>query len=633
MRTTRRGFLGVAAGAAAAVTTTTAAAAEPEPLIGDGPELDGVDRPTTATLTPFLDVLPVPRVLRPKDREVVLEMRSVRRRLHSQLPPTRLWTYAGSFPGPTIEVRRGQKVKVAWTNTIKDETVPVTAVQVPAGPTIPINQPGRDGATPRADVAAIPPWLAVHLHGAITNAGNDGWSENGLLAGEAEAVEYLNDQPCTGLWYHDHGMHVGTWTVFSGLLGAYLVRDEEEDALGLPAGRHEVPLILCDRNFDTDAAGLLTGDLLHKVQIAATTPKVVTRPFAGPYTLVNGVVWPYMDVEPRWYRFRVLNAANARTFRLRLLDEASGQPVTGVVKQIGSDGGLLPAPVAIDGDLVLAPAERADVLVDFRALAGRRVKLVNCGPGAPGQPAPQANIPFPDVMQFRVADRRPHDSFTLPAVISPSFVRTTHDNLPADHGHRVVLTMVGGGDHAQMWEMAEDPAAPVGTEGVVQIKDASGTVRTYRRVARMPDDAVNFFAALGGTEAWTFVNVAPAMHPMRIHLMRFQILSRDVYDISGFKVDRGTTETPVTFKQAGVLDPNEQGWKDVVRVGGAEVVKVAGRFEGGSGRFAYHCHLLEHQDEGMMRPLVVFPPAVLALRGQHGHHRHALVDQARLRGR
>ncbi|MFI6319434.1 multicopper oxidase family protein [Nonomuraea sp. NPDC050556] len=621
MKTSRRGFLGVAVGTAATIATANRAEAA-EPLIEPATDLPGVDAPSTATLTPFADALPVPPVLRPRAREVTLEMRSVRRRLHSQLPPTRLWTYEGCFPGPTIEVRRGQKVRVGWTNRIEGENVPVTAVQVPAGPAVPVNQPGRDGATPRADVAAIPPWLVVHLHGAITGAGNDGWSENGLASGETQAVEYLNDQPSTALWYHDHGMHVGTWTVFSGLLGAYLIRDDEEEALGLPRGRQEIPLILCDRNLDTTADGLLTGDLLHKVQITATSPKVVTRAFAGPYTLVNGVIWPYLDVDPRWYRFRVLNASNARTYRLQLVDESTGQPVVGAVKQIGSDGGLLPSPVSLDGALVLSPAERADLLVDFRALRGKRVKLVNTAPGvAPGAPAPSANIPFPEVMQFRVADRRPNDGFTLPAVVSPSFRRTTHDDIPADHGHRLVLTMVGGGDHAQMWEMEEDPAATPGAEGVVQVDG-----RTYRRIARMPDDQVNFFAAVGGWEVWTFLNVAPALHPMHIHLMRFQLLSRDIYDISGIDIAGGTTRRPLARTGPGVVDPNEQGWKDVVRVGQAEAVKVAGRFKGGSGRYAYHCHLLEHQDEGMMRPLVVFPPAVLALRGAHDHHPHFLTD-------
>ncbi|WP_327086097.1 multicopper oxidase domain-containing protein [Nonomuraea sp. NBC_01738] len=580
-----------------------------------------------AVLKPFADALPVPPLLRPRGREVTVEMRSVRRRLHAQLPPTRLWTYEGIFPGPTIEVRSGQRVRLSWVNAVADEHVPVTAVQVPAAASIPINRPGREGAVPRADVAAITPWLVTHLHGAVTGANNDGWGENGVSPGESQTVEYLNEQPSAALWYHDHGMHVGTWTVFSGLLGAYLIRDEEEESLGLPEGCFEIPLILCDRNLDTDAAGLLTGDLLHKVQITATTPKVVTRAFAGPYTLVNGVIWPYAEVEPRWYRFRVLNASNARAYRLQLLDEDTGQPVTGVVRQIGTDGGLLPAPVPIDGALVLAPAERADLLVDFRGLRGKRVRWVNTTPGvAAGQPAPGANIPFPEVMQFRVGDQRPVESFQPPEVTSPSFVRTTRHSVPGDHQHRVVLTMVGGGDHAQMWEMAEDPGAAPGTEGVVQIDD-----RIYRRMARMPDDAVGFFATLGGWEMWTFLNVAQAMHPMHIHLMRFQILSRDIYDISGFSVAGGTTTKPLTRTGPGVIDPNEQGWKDIVRVERAEAVTVAGRFDGGTGRYAYHCHLLEHQDEGMMRPLLVFPPSVMRLRGQHAGHPHRLTDLARLR--
>jgi spore coat protein A len=587
--------------------TTGAARAQARPR-GGGGRLAGPDRPVTATLTPFADALPVPPVLRPGGGEVTVEMRSVRRRLHSQLPPTRLWTYDGHFPGPTIEVRRGQRVRIVWVNGIGDERVPVTAVQVATGA---LDRPGSGDAVARADVAAIPAWPVVHLHGAVTGAGNDGWSENGLRAGETQIVEYANNQPAAALFYHDHGMHVSTWTVFSGLFGSYLIRDSEEDALGLPRGAHEIPLVLCDRNLETDPSGLLTGRLLHKVAITRVSPRVVTRPFEGPYTLVNGVIWPYLDVRPRWYRFRVLNASNGRTFRLRLIDETTGQPVIGVVKQIGADSGLLPAPVDVDGPLVLAPAERADLLVDFRALGGRRVRLVNTSPdAAPGQTS--RDVAFPEVMQFRVAAGRPKESFTPPAVTSPGFVRIRQDHLPAGHPHRVVLTMSGGSYHTQMWEMVEDPSAKPGTEGVVRIGKT-----VYRRVARMPDEGVHFFAELGGWEVWTFLNVARFMHPMHIHLMRFQILSRDIYDISGFDVATGIARKPLTRKGPGVIDPGEKGWKDVVRVDTAEMVKVAGRFTGGTGRYAYHCHLLEHQDEGMMRPFVVFPPAVLALRGLH----------------
>ncbi|MCT9930072.1 multicopper oxidase domain-containing protein [Planotetraspora sp. A-T 1434] len=586
------------------------------PSGGDVPDLAGVDQPVTATLTPFADALRVPPVIRPEG-DLTIEMRSVARRLHSQLPPTTLWAYEGHVPGPTIEVRRGRRLRVYWTNRIEGENVPVTAVQVyaPVGTITPPNTlPGRGGAVPRADVAGIPPWLVVHLHGAVTGGGQDGWSENGHVAGEVQISEYLNRQPSAALWYHDHTMHTSTWTIFAGLFGMYWIRDDEEDALGLPSGPYEMPLILCDRNLETDAAGRLTGRLLHKVTFRNEIQRV-TRPFEGPYTLVNGIIWPYLDVEPRWYRFRVLNAANSRTFRLALIDEATGKTVTGAVKQIGTDGGLLPAPVPLEF-LTLSSGERADVLIDFGGHAGRRLRLVNtAADGTPGLPAP--GMPHPEVMQFRVGGQAAEggDAFRLPAVVSPSFVRTTHDSLPPDRTHRIVLTKVGGGRHSEMWEMEKvhPDSVKIPSEGVVQLKTADGNVLTYRRIANGPDDVVNYFAELGAWELWTFINATDFPHPMHIHLMRFQAISRDIYDVSGFDATLGTTLKPMAYKQAGVLTPGEQGAKDVILVGENEVVTVAGRFEGATGRFAYHCHLLEHQDEGMMRPLVVYPPGIMAL--------------------
>ncbi|GII55425.1 multicopper oxidase [Planotetraspora thailandica] len=682
MDTSRRNFLGLAtamavtgaaAPASASVRRTAAVPPVPDamPETGAGassatpdirahlsgwdvPELAGADQPVTATLTPFADAMRVPPLIRPETAELTIEMRSVAARLHSQLPPTRLWTYEGLFPGPTIEVHREQRLRVAWTNRIENETVPVTAVQSYAqvgSPNMPNILPGSGGAVPRRDVADIPPWLVVHLHGAITGGGQDGWSENGHVAGEVQYAEYLNRQPSAALWYHDHAMHTSTWTLFAGLFGMYWIRDEEEHALGLPSGDYELPLILCDRNLETDPSGLLTGRLLHKVTFR-NEMQPVTRPFEGPYTLANGVIWPYLEVEPRWYRFRVLNAANSRTFRLALIDESTGDQVMGAMKQIGTDGGLLHVPITVDF-LTLASGERADVLVDFGAHSGRRLRLVNTVEGtSPGSPAP--GVPYPEVVQFRVGgtgrrgpvrpgqptrpgqggqtDRhdqhaeagegkgaRTGDLFTLPRVVSPSFVRTSHDSLPPDRTHRVVLTKVGGGKHSEMWEMEKvNPhSVELGSEGVVQLKTADGNVLTYRRIANGPDDVVNYFAVEGSWELWTFINATDFPHPMHIHLMRFQALSRDIYDISGFDATLGATTKPIAYKQAGVLEDGEKGLKDVIRVGVNEVVTIAGRFEGATGRFAYHCHLLEHQDEGMMRPLIVYPQAVMALRAAH----------------
>ena len=620
----------------------------------DGPHAGRGEGPA---LTPYTDALRVPPTLRPgPDGRVEIAQTETWVRLHSQLPPTRVWAYDGHFPGPTLEVRRGERIRVAWTNRITG-TYPAVSVAVPGGaPEDPnTNHPGRDGVKPDENVAALPAWTVTHLHGAVTGGGNDGWAENAVATGDAQLSEYPNDHPATQWWYHDHAMNITRWNVYAGLLGTYLVRDAEEDALGLPHGEHEIPLVLADRNLDQDEDGRLNGKLLYKVVNLGPDPesgKDVTLPFSGPYTTVNGTIWPYLEVEPRWYRFRLLNASNARTYALALLDE-EGRPVPdGTVKQIGSDGGLLPRPVDVpfaDGTdpagrqvrkvLSAAPAERFDLLVDFRALRGRRLRLVNTGGTGFGEPDRPAGIPCPQVMEFRVAEEpsREPEPFTLPETLSPSFRRLTHDT---PHGHRMVLLTPpgtkGGGGHPEIWEMADiteevgdgPPVEP--QDGVVRVRGKDGVLRTYRRIARMFDDALGYKVAQNDHEQWSFLNLGAApvdpMHPMHIHLADFQILARDGYDTSGFSKEIGGTTTPVTYREEDSVPvpPGESGWKEVFQVPRGQRVDVIGRFDGAHGRFMYHCHLLEHEDAGMMRPFTVMPPEVMKF--DHGHgggHPHA----------
>ncbi|MBT2386288.1 multicopper oxidase domain-containing protein [Streptomyces sp. ISL-11] len=592
-----------------------------------------------AELTPFLDALRVPPVLRPGRTEsagyaeavagggIEIDLSATWVRLHSQLPPTRVWTYGGHFPGPTIEVRRGRRLRVAWNNRLGGDH-PVTAVEakpVPGGPA-PGDVPGRGGAAPLADVAALPPWTVTHLHGAPTGGGNDGWTENGVSPGESQLAEYPNDHRAVAWWYHDHAMDITRWNVFAGLAGMYLVRDEEEDALRLPRGDREIPLIVQDRNLDLDEDGRLTGRLLHKTVVVGQDAHGgnVTQAFTGPYTLVSGVIWPHLDVTARWYRFRLLNAANARTYELRLIDEESGEPVRGAAWQIGTDGGLLPRPLPLDGPLSVAPAERMDLLIDFGRLRGRRLRLVNTAPG----------VRHPQVMQFRVAPEPVRDSFVLPRVISTSFRRITHESAPA-HGHRLIVLSPPGtaGDaHPALWEMrrAEPGEVPVPGEGVIQIKGPDGKVRTYRRGARAFDDTLGFMVAHGAWEQWSFLHLGGPMHPMHIHLIDFQVLSRDLYPTGPggpFDTALGGTRSPLEYGGRVPVSEGDAGWKDVIQVPAGQMVNVIGRFQGAKGRFMYHCHLLEHEDMGMMRPYVVMPPEVLKFHhgddgGHHGGRHH-----------
>ena len=607
------------------------------------------DLPAPGELTPYAAPLTVPPVLRPHSADVLQETEIALRptwvRLHPQLPPTLMWGYGGHVPGPTIEVRRGQRVRIAWTNRIpKDSEYPVTSVEVPVrapGEPPATTEPGRQGVEPNKDVAALPAWSVTHLHGAQTGGGNDGWADNAVGYGDAQLSEYPNDHQAVQWWYHDHAMNITRWNVHTGLYGTYLVRDDEEDALHLPCGEREIPLLLADRNLDTDEDGRLNGRLLHKTVIVQEknpeTGKPVSIPFTGPYTTVNGRIWPYADVDDGWYRLRLVNASNARIFNLVLIDE-DGTPVPGVLHQIGSDGGLLPRPVPVDFDdalpaLTVAPAERFDLLVDLRGLAGRRLRLVNKGRNQPaGVPDPAGDVRYPDVLELRVRESGEPDTFELPEVLSGSFRRLTHD---IEHGHRlIVLTppaTKGAGGHPEIWEMTEieDPGdVQVPTDGVIQLTGQDGTTKTYRRTSRTFNDGLGFTIAEGSYEQWSFLNLAPIVHPMHIHLADFQLLGRDAYDVSGFDPAIGGTTRPIAFdpKTELPLAPNERGYKDVFRVPGGQVLRVMGKFDGAYGRFMYHCHLLEHEDMGMMRPFVVMPKEALKFDHGAGHGGHGGHD-------
>ncbi len=592
-------------------------------------------------LAKFRDPLRIPPLIRPHSwwhqDEITINMTTARVRLHSQLPATTVWAYEGQFPGPTIEVRGGQRLRVAWRNDIGG-TIPLVAVRGPIADA-PANVPGgyRDatgallpGFEVVEGVADLPAWTVVHLHGALTNAGNDGWAHNATLAGHAQLTEYPNDQQATTLWYHDHAMAVTRFTVHAGLAGVYLVRDEEEDGLDLPGGDREVPLVLSDRNLDTDpATGALTGQLLFKVPYA---PSGATIPFTGPFNLVNGVIWPHLDVDARWYRFRVLNAANARFFRLNLVDE-NGTVRNDAVRIIGTDGGLLPAPAPLPvGGLVLAPSERADVLVDFSRFTGGRLRLTNTN-------VPVGGAVEPDLMEFRVENRTRHDPFTLPERLSESYVRLEHGTTVPDHDHLFVALVPPGSAgeaHPQMWELREitDPAeVPTSfpAEGIVQLTDpGDGQVRTFRRVATLFDDTTTFFIDHGRWAVWNLVHLGGPAHPIHIHMSQFQLLSRRAFPVvqgavPGFDVAVGGTTQPLAVPGAGTpLAPHEEGWKDVFQVLPGEWLAVAGQFAGATGEFMYHCHILDHEDEGMMRPFVVHPPEVARFHvhpgAGHGEH-------------
>jgi len=579
-------------------------------------------------LTPFVDALPVPprrTIDEPTRLNVTLE--TATHRFHRDLPPSRVWAYDGCIPGPTIEVRRGVPLEVLWENRLSG-VQPVVVVVAPehAVDGVPAQcLPGRgDGRVDEA-AAALPGFSVVHLHGGMTYATSDGWTENFVLPGQQTLDSYPNDQRATMLWYHDHVMGVTRFNVYAGLAGLWIVRDERERELELPEGPpYEVPLLIADRNFDTNDDGSLTGDLLHK-----TDPEVMEC--FSPITTVNGKVWPYLDVEPTAYRLRVLNGSNARTYRLVLVRD--GEVEHERIAQIGTEGGLLAAPVSTPSHgLVLASAERADLMVDFSDLpAGTELTLWNTAaapfdgahvdPATAGTPDLDGLLPFPEVLRIRVGEGR-SSSRPVPRTLATDFHRIERGELTGAVVRAIALVeQEGEPPMLTMRELVEDPDAD---EPFITLVEPQGRTR-WRTVATRFEDTTTFFPMLHRPEIWRLVNLTGDTHPIHVHLDAFQVLDRFpavVEQAGGGITAAGTSATVYIGRDPadGVrheLDDNERGLKDTVRVNPNEVVDIVVRFDVFCGRYMYHCHILEHEDHDMMRPFVVMPDELMPFMDVH----------------
>src|SRR5437899_4750501 len=381
-------------------------------------------------LAPFIDSLPLPQRLIAEEHHgsLVVRMRMGEHRFHRDLPVSKIWGYEGMVPGPTIEAERGHPVTVEWRNELEGP-FPLVVTRAPTHADargVPVQcLPGLSGGTADRNAAALTGHAVVHLHGGLTPAVYDGWAENLLAPGQAAVFHYPMDQRAALLWYHDHVMGITRFDVYAGLAGLWIVRDQPEREVGLPEGPpFEVPLLIQDRNFDLDEQGRLTGRLVHK-----TDPEVIEA-FA-PFTVANGKVWPLLEVRPATYRFRLLNGSNARTYRLVLLSD--GAPALERITQIGTDHGLLRTPVTVPADgLVLASAERADLLIDFSDLPlGSELTVLNTaaapfdGSAFPASNAenaadPEGLLAYPQVLRFRVAGE-PASRISIPRQLATDY--------------------------------------------------------------------------------------------------------------------------------------------------------------------------------------------------------------------
>ncbi|HEX3661989.1 MAG TPA: multicopper oxidase [Acidobacteriaceae bacterium] len=532
------------------------------------PSLPSAPEPSVK-LPRFVDPLPVPGRLRPvrstrQGDEYVIHLREFSRRLHSHLPPARLWGFEGEYPGPTFEAWRGRPVVTEWHNDLPKQHL--FAVD-----------PHIHGARPPAPAVRT----VTHLHGACTPSFSDGLPENWITPGQSVRYTWPNVQQSATLWYHDHAMGITRLNVYAGLSGFYLLRDEQERALNLPAGDYEIPLVVQDRTVNAQ------GQLVYAPRFedgVALPPGVWGSEFFGEQPLVNGAIFPYLEVEPRAYRFRVLNACNSRFVRLFLNLAKSILDIPHLVRfnQIGSDGGLLPAPVAME-KLLLGPAERADLIVDFSGLEGKTLSLTN-----------DAATPFPGWSMMTVPGT-PLDEFMQFRVTRPLRGARTVFTLPPAH------SAPAPGD---------DASIPVRDFVLSEAFDAKGRSLGMRINNKGYEDPVTEIVRLGSVEKWRFINTTDDTHPMHVHLVQFRILERQGYDVPTM-LGSGKLKL-VGMRRAP--EPNEVGRKDTALVNPGEVLTILVHFEGYLGRYVYHCHMAEHEDNDMMRPFEVIaadapPPA------------------------
>jgi len=451
-------------------------------------------------------------------------MRQIESQVHRDMKPTRFWGVGGSSPGPTIETQKGAGILVEWAN------------ELPGAHFLPIDHRLHGAEADKPGGRSI-----IHLHGGKVPPESDGYPEDWYAPSKSATYHYPNDQDAALLWYHDHTMGINRLNIFAGLMGLYIVRDRLEDSINLPRGKYEVPLILYDRSFDPD------GQLNYPVSPVLGEPWVPE--FFGNAFLVNGKLLPYLEVEARKYRFRVLNCANGRFFHLSLSSSLEFQ-------QIGTDQGLLPAPVSIRR-ISLAPGERADLIVDFSSQAGAKI-LVN-------------NDSFQPVMQLRVVPATTPDTSSLPKALRP--VR----------------------------RMAEAEAVKMRMLTLGEISDQRGDSVTMLLNNTPWHAPITENPVLNSVEIWSLVNLTDDAHPIHLHLVRFQILDRRRFDTFAYQNQNALRYTGA----ATPPEPSEAGWKDTVRADPGMITRIIVPFEGYAGRYIWHCHVLEHEDNEMMRPYEV----------------------------
>jgi len=568
------------------------------------------------TITKYLDQLPMPNRLTGSNMTITAS-EFKQQVLSSDFTPanhsydgkTVVWGYNGTYPGPTINVKRGDTTTVNWVNNLGKATLYKNVFSVDqtldwANP-LDITLGSHDRY-----IGAVP--IVTHLHGGMVSSDSDGNPDDWFLPKLGKKYKYLNDQEAATLWYHDHTMGVTRLNVHAGLAGFYLLRDDFEKELQLPGNskdnpKYEREIVIQDKSFDENGQLVFPSNGVNPTIHPFWIPE-----FFGDTIVVNGKTWPRFDVEPRRYRLRMANGSNARFYKLSF---ANGLPFW----QIGTDAGLLDKPVNVS-ELTLAPGERADVIVDFSSVVGSEFILKNTSNDEP--PSPTALLADPDttgqIMKFYVGKSvSVADQTFNPAKLPTPSLRPNNPivRLPKVESDRVrTRTMTlnevqGAGDPLKVLVDGKEFNAPI---------------------TETPKE--------GATEIWEIVNLTSDIHPMHLHLVAFQLLSRQKFDAVKYQsaYDKKNPFIPALFTTNPKVSPylmgkslppdaNENGWKDTVRMNPGEVTRIAVRFaptdtpadnfnaqfpfdpSAGPG-YVWHCHIIDHEDNEMMRPYRVIRP-------------------------
>jgi spore coat protein A, manganese oxidase len=557
--------------------------------------------PTPGGSWPVIDVRSSPAT--------TLHLRQFTVSVHPDIPPTTVWGYeaaAGPAPGrstylgPTLLAQRGSPVDVTFVN------------QLPPVPLFP------------ADPMLVPPGhvdcrINTHLHGGRVGPADDG---NPFYAygssppaeaapGSSQTHRYPNEQGGALLWYHDHALGITRTNVYAGLAGGYLLHEPDPrlaarnvpsafDASAVPDPYApggliplHVPLVVQDKTLDSD------GRLIY--------PDTWTPEFFGDHCLVNGRAFPFLEVQPRKYRFTFLNGSQSRFYNL-----VFNVPVP--ITQIGVELGLLDAPRAVAG-IVLGPAERADVIIDFSSLPiGGTTVLVDAALPA-GVVSPTR--PLGECMQFRVVGPAltGPDPFAGPPVL-PGWKATSPTPRPvkATVTSKITLEEVMG--------RGGKPVMAVVNGAPFMRRDAQGMMTAA------PDEPFTTEIVKNrATVDWLYLNLTADSHPFHTHLAHFEVMGRQPLNAVAYaqaladaraKVPAGQRLDPKDYPDTApfVLGPEvpaparEKGPKDTVVANPGEITRIRVRFDlpkgvRGPARYVYHCHILEHEENEMMRPVLV----------------------------